>query len=111
MHRKVPVRFGPGAAGKGPEPQAPRRRPTGVTPDSARPSATPPDAKAGLICGNQTYYDVIRRNRAAWHADGQGFESLALRLAPEGRATPENGMISIARASRVKPNTPPGGPV
>src|ERR1035437_620666 len=30
MHRKVPVRFGPGVAGKGPAPQVPRRRPTGV---------------------------------------------------------------------------------
>src|SRR6266516_5077016 len=30
MHRKVPVRFGPGPPGKGPAPQAPRRRPTGV---------------------------------------------------------------------------------
>ena len=48
MHRKVPVRFGPGAAGKGPAPQAPRRRPTGVTPDLARPSATSPDTKAAL---------------------------------------------------------------
>src|ERR1019366_2317753 len=28
MHRKVPVRFGPGGAGKGPAPQVPRRRPT-----------------------------------------------------------------------------------
>ena len=30
MHRKVPVRFGPEVAGKGPAPRAPRRRPTGV---------------------------------------------------------------------------------
>ena len=47
MFRKVPVRFGPGAAGEGPEPQAPRRRPTGVPSDLARPSQTPPDTKAG----------------------------------------------------------------
>ena len=54
MHRKVPVRFGPGAAGKGPDPQAPRRRPTGVTPDLARPSATSTDTKAALTSANQT---------------------------------------------------------
>jgi hypothetical protein len=37
--RKAPIRFGPGAAGKGPEPRAPRRRPTGVaqiSPDGDR---------------------------------------------------------------------------
>ena len=30
MYRKVPVRFGPEVAGKGPAPRAPCRRPTGV---------------------------------------------------------------------------------
>ncbi len=75
MHRKVPVRFGPGAAGKGPAPQAPRRRPTGVPPDFARPSQTSPDTKPALICGNRTQRDTVRRNQDAWHAEGQGFES------------------------------------
>ena len=59
MHRKVPVRFGPGAAGKGPAPQAPRRRPTGVHPDPARPSQTPPDMKPSLKCGNRTQRDAV----------------------------------------------------
>ena len=88
---------------------APRRRPTGVTPDSARPSQTSSDIKVALKCGmatacptrkraqegqpvlgrttkpmsprfqgnpgNRTQRDAARRNHAAWHAEGQGFES------------------------------------
>jgi hypothetical protein len=41
-------------------------------PDFARPSQTSPDTKAALTSSNQTWRDLIRRNSAAWHADGQG---------------------------------------
>jgi hypothetical protein len=55
--------------------QAPRRRPTGVHPDFPGPSQTPPDTRAALNYGNRTQYDTVRRNPAAWHAEGQGLES------------------------------------
>jgi hypothetical protein len=45
----------------------PRQGPT--RPDRAGPSQTFPDELPALICGNRTYRDVVRRNRAAWHAD------------------------------------------
>jgi GNAT superfamily N-acetyltransferase len=38
----------------------------------ARPSQTSPDAIAALKCGNQTQRDTVRRNHAAWHAEGWG---------------------------------------
>jgi hypothetical protein len=44
-------------------------------PDSAGLSQTSPDIKVALKCGNRTQRDAVRRNHAAWHAEGQGFES------------------------------------
>ncbi|HEY2592905.1 MAG TPA: hypothetical protein VGK33_03275, partial [Chloroflexota bacterium] len=34
-----------------------------------------PDATPALISRNRTQCDAVRRNSAAWHAEGQGFES------------------------------------
>ena len=51
MHRKVPVRFGPEVAGKGPAPRAPRRRPTGVQgrdPVPGREAVDPEDRDLGV---------------------------------------------------------------
>jgi hypothetical protein len=81
MCRKAPVRFGPGAAGKGPEPQAPRRRPTGVpqfSPDLARRS----DVTTWLTCGSWAYADASRRIRGAWRAEGQATRSVWACAAP-----------------------------
>jgi adenylate cyclase, class 2 len=44
-------------------------------PDVAGPHQTSPDIQDALNCSNQTQCDVVRRNPAAWHAEGQGFES------------------------------------
>jgi hypothetical protein len=44
-------------------------------PDNGRHSATYPDADFPLNCDNPTPRDVTGRNRQAWHARGQGFES------------------------------------
>ena len=38
---------------------------------NARLSQTSPDTKAAPTCGNRTQCDAIRRNHAAWHADGE----------------------------------------
>ena len=56
----------------GPGKPVPNQVPTRA--DSAGPSRTFPDIKGALICGNRTSRDALRRNRAAWHAEGQGFE-------------------------------------
>jgi hypothetical protein len=45
-----------------------------TAPDNARPGPTSSDTKLGLTCDNQTQCDILRRNHAAWHAEGQGFE-------------------------------------
>jgi hypothetical protein len=42
---------------------------------NGRPGETSSDATPGLACANRTQRDALRRNRAAWHAEGQGFES------------------------------------
>jgi len=60
------------SAGRSGKP-GPNQGPT--QPDFARRSETSPDIKVALECGNRTQRDVIRRNRHAWHAEGQGFES------------------------------------
>jgi hypothetical protein len=44
-------------------------------PDFPGPSQTSPDIRAALNSGNRTQHDIVRRNPAAWHAEGQGFES------------------------------------
>jgi hypothetical protein len=49
-------------------------------PASGRHSATHPDTDIPLACGNPTRRDAIRRNRQAWHARGQGFESPKLHV-------------------------------
>jgi hypothetical protein len=41
----------------------------------ARPSKTSHDAKPTLNYGNRTQRSTVRRKRAAWHAEGHGFES------------------------------------
>jgi hypothetical protein len=43
-----------------------------TTPDPGRPDATASDCRSALTCGNQTPADCLRRNRGAWHAEGQG---------------------------------------
>src|SRR5215468_525523 len=48
-----------------------------TAPDNARSGETSSDAARGLACGNRTQRDALRQNRAAWHAEGQGFESLS----------------------------------
>jgi hypothetical protein len=65
------------------QPDLPRlRRPDGqvtkeVTtgPDNAKPGQTSSDTTHGLTCDNRPQRDTVRRNRAARHAEGQGFES------------------------------------
>jgi hypothetical protein len=39
-----------------------------TTPGPSKPSATAPDCRSALTCGNQTCADRLRRNRCAWHA-------------------------------------------
>jgi hypothetical protein len=56
----------------------PGPKPSPNAPDFARLSKTSPDTKPALICSNQTQRDAVRRNRVAWHAEGQGFESALL---------------------------------
>jgi hypothetical protein len=46
-----------------------------TTPGNASQSATCPDSATPPNCGNPTPCDAVRRNRQAWHARGQGFES------------------------------------
>jgi Thiolase, C-terminal domain len=48
-------------------------------PGNASQSATHPDGPMSPTCGNPTPSDSARRNRQAWHARGQGFESPKLR--------------------------------
>ena len=47
---------------------------------SARRSAARSDAGIFLTCGNPTQLDIVRRDRQAWHARGQGFESPKLHI-------------------------------
>jgi hypothetical protein len=56
-----------------PRQPGPNQGPT--TPDFPGLSQTSPDIRATLNCGNRTQHDIVRRNPAAWHAEGQGFES------------------------------------
>jgi hypothetical protein len=42
---------------------------------NSRRSATCSDTDTLLTCRNPTQLDIVRRNRRAWHARGQGFES------------------------------------
>jgi len=60
MHCKVHVRFGPEVAGKGPAPQAPRRRPTGVhcatAPEIAIKSSGGPGAGRGGVGARRERY-------------------------------------------------------
>jgi hypothetical protein len=58
----------------GPDPE-PEPEPEPEPPDLARYSATSPDTGLPRNCDNRTQRDVVRRNPAAWHAEGQGFES------------------------------------
>jgi hypothetical protein len=51
-----------------------------TTPGSARRSTTRSDTDIFLTCGNPTQLDIVRRNRQAWHARGQGFESPKLHI-------------------------------
>jgi hypothetical protein len=70
-------------------------------PGNARPHETSSDATPGPTCGNRTYPDTVRRNPAAWHAEGRsslvlgmrrcrlcrarsGLSRLGLRVAPFG---------------------------
>jgi hypothetical protein len=46
-----------------------------TTPGNTRRSATFSDTDIRLAHSNWTQHDAIRRNRQAWHARGQGFES------------------------------------
>ena len=46
-----------------------------TAPGNARPGGTSSEGTLGLVCANRTQGDAVRWNRAAWHAEGQGFES------------------------------------
>src|SRR3984893_18623137 len=59
MHRKVPVRFGPEVAGKGPAPRAPRRRPTGVQGRDRSPGDKPWTRKTEVL-EYRTFYGVLQ---------------------------------------------------
>lgn len=67
-------------------------------PVNVRSSETSPDTATTLICSNRTQRDAVRQNRAAWHAEGRGFESQVGapgRLHGEGRdAADDNGPIA-----------------
>jgi hypothetical protein len=60
MHRKVPVRFGPEVAGKGPAPRAPRRRPTGVQVWTIRSPGEKPWTRKTEIFEYRTFYGVLQ---------------------------------------------------
>jgi hypothetical protein len=62
-----------------------------TTPDRARRSTTRSDTGVFLTCSNSTWRDAIRRNRQAWHARGQGFES------PKLHVSAVQGHISILK--------------
>ena len=51
-----------------------------TTPGNTRRSATFSDTDIRLACSNRTQHDAVRRNRQAWHARGQGFESPKLHV-------------------------------
>ena len=51
-----------------------------TTPGHSRRSATQSDTDIRLTCRNTTPCDVAGRNRQAWHARGQGFESPKLHV-------------------------------
>ena len=53
-----------------------------TTPGNTRRRATPSDTDCRLACGNPTRRDAVRRNRQAWHARGQWFESTKLHVFP-----------------------------
>src|SRR6266568_6577870 len=63
MHRKVPVRFGPEVAGKGPAPRAPRRRPTGVQGRDPVPGDKPWTRKTEIL-EFRTFYGVLQHMAA-----------------------------------------------
>jgi hypothetical protein len=61
-----------------------------TTPGNGRRSSTPSDTDILPACGNRTQCDAVRRNRQAWHARGQGFESPKLHKAfPSPRSRPK----------------------
>jgi hypothetical protein len=49
-------------------------------------SPTQPDNGIALTCRNTTQRDAARRNRQAWHARGQGFESPKLHVSRRSAA-------------------------
>jgi len=55
--------------------QKPMTNQVTTTPGSGRRSATQLNADNVLACSNPTRSDPARRDRQAWHAEGQGFES------------------------------------
>ena len=56
-------------------------------PDSARPRATSPDTMTALTCGIRAQRDTVRRNPAAWHAEGQRIRCPPARLTEAIRTT------------------------
>src|SRR5215831_14415681 len=51
-----------------------------TAPGNARPGETSSDAARGLACDNRTQRDAFRRNRAAWHAEGQAPQGLSCQI-------------------------------
>ena len=67
-----------------------------ISPDRAR----RPDTKAAPTCGNRTQRDAVRRNRAAWHAEGRPMFGFDFRGRPRRRHSP--APPAHARAGAVR---------
>jgi hypothetical protein len=105
MHRKVPVRFGPGAAGKGPAPRAPRRRPTGVDLGGAGRTGGRRAGHPGRqgLSGQHVREDPVQRKEQA-ESQKEANRAHAKLRAPGERANAQLKTWRILRKLRCCPN-------